>query len=219
MKFLANEYYKVQGEPFRVEDYRGAKLEMYYLDDRKDYGKFAQRGRFSVWTSNGTDYRLFVDKGYYNAVGDLYRNDINDIWLDYTNNIYSTHKKMQSKFMFISIGILLAVFAGMSLIQALFKEAGQTPFLIGMVVMVIGLMVPSQIQQKQLKQFVAKENAAASNLIKQALGEENFKNIMGNQEAYYQSYFQPSTDEEVEGETETLEESEEESNEEVKDNE
>lgn len=206
MKILPKEYAKAQGEPFRVEDYNGAKLEMYYLDDRNDYGKFAQRGRFSVWTSNGVDYRLFVDKGYYNAVGDLYRNDVNTIWLDFTNSIYGAHKKMSKLFMFIQLGVFAFVFTLLMTLPVLLPDLSQTVFVIGMAIMFIGIMVSSQIQQKKLRALVAEENQKASGLIKEALGEENFKDIMAKQEKYYEEYFKPSVDTE---ETQELVENEE----------
>lgn len=205
MKILPKEYAKAQGQPFRVEDYKGAKLEMYYLDDRSDYGKFAQRGRFSVWTSNGVDYRLFVDKGYYNAVGDLYRNDVNTIWLDFTNSIYGAHQKLSKFFMLIQLGLFALMFAILMIVPQLIPSASDVVFLVVMVVMFIGIMTSSQIQQKKLKGIVSKENENASNLIKKALGEANYKEILANQEKYYESYFRPSVEEEVEEENETKE--------------
>ncbi|VEU82989.1 hypothetical protein [Acholeplasma hippikon] len=203
MKILPREYAKAQGQPFRVEDYKGAKLEMYYLDDRSDYGKFAQRGRFSVWTSNGVDYRLFVDKGYYNAVEDLYKNEVNTIWLDFTNSIYGEHKKMSKFFMLIQLGLFVVAFAALMFLPMAFPAAGDIIFLVVMVLMFVGIMTSSQIQQKKLKALVAKENEKASTLIKQELGEEHFKEILAKQEKYYESYFKPSVDEEVTEEIET----------------
>lgn len=205
MKILPKEYAKAQGEPFRVEDYRGAKLEFFYLDDRADYGKFAQRGRFSVWTSNGVDYRLFVDKGYYEAVEDLYGNEVNTIWLDFTNNIYGAHKKMSKLFMLVQLGIFAFVFALLMILPGLLPAIADTIFLVGMVVMFIGIMVSSQIQQKKLKALVAEENQKASELIKESLGEEHFKNILEKQEKYYENYFKPAQDTETEVVEEVLE--------------
>ena len=195
MKMLPKEYDKAVGEPFRVEDYRGAKLEMYYLDDRADYSKFASRGRFSVWTSNGTDYRLFVDKGYYTAVSDLYQNEINTIWLDFTNSIYAEQKRLSNKYMLISF-IMLFVLLGISLAaQTWFSDAQDTVFLVSIVALFVGLFGSSSLQQKKLRALVDVENKKATDLIRAEIGEDAFQQILSNQEAYYQQYFQPAADE------------------------
>ena len=55
---------------------------------------------------DGTSYRLFVEKGYYNTVPDLFQNEVNDIWLDFTNSIYGAQKKMTNLYMWISLGIM-----------------------------------------------------------------------------------------------------------------
>ncbi len=194
MKMLPREYDKAQGEPFRVEEYKGAKLEMYYLDDRSDYAKFASRGRFSVWTSDGVGYRLFVDKGYYNAVSGLYRNDVNDIWLDFTNNIYGEQKRLSNRYMMVSFILLFVILGASFLIQEFFPQIGQDTFLYSMVFLFIGLFFSSSMQQKKLKALVQEENAKATSLIRQAVGEENFQDILNAQEKYYQEYFNVEPD-------------------------
>lgn len=202
MKMLPKEYAKAVGEPFRVEDYKGAKLEMFYLDDRSDYGKFASRGRFSVWTSDGVNYRLFVDKGYYQAVSGLYINEVNDIWLDFTNSIYAEQQKMSKKYMFISFAVLAIVLIASYVIQALLPEQANNVFLASMVVLFIGLFYSSGQQQKRLKAYVNEENQKATALIKDVVGEAGFKEILANQEAYYQAYFKTETDSSTEEVTE-----------------
>lgn len=189
MKILPKLYASAQGEAFRVEDYRGSKLEFYYLDDQKDYGKYVSRGRFYVWTSDGTSYRLFVEKGYYNAVPDLFQNEVNDIWLDFTNSIYGAQKKMTNLYMWISLGIMALTLIGMYLAMTFFPEVGQTIFLVVMVILFIGLFVGSNFQQKKLRALLEKENQEASAKIRGVLGEARFQGILDNQEKYYQEFF------------------------------
>lgn len=197
MKILPKLYASAQGEAFRVEDYRGSKLEFFYLDDQKDYGKYVSRGRFYVWTSDGTSYRLFVDRGYYNSVPDLFINEVNDIWLDFTNSIYGAQKKMSNTYIFISLGIMALTLVGMYIAMTLFKEAGQNIFLVVMVVLFIGLFVGSSLQQKKLKSLLERENADASAKIRGVLGEGRFQGILDNQERYYQDFFKFDEEEPV----------------------
>jgi len=196
MKMLPRDYAKAVGTPFRVEKYKDATLEMYYLNDRNDFYKFAQRGRFSVWTSDGVNYRLFVEKGYYEAVPNLYKNEVNDIWLDFTNSIYGAQRKMSRKYMMVSMIVLLVVLGASMLLQTFWAEQANNIFLAAMVVLFIGLFVSSNGQQKRLRSLVQEENKKATELIKNELGEEAFQEILDNQEKYYQKYF--NTEEEIE---------------------
>lgn len=196
MKMLPRDYAKAVGTPFRVEKYKDATLEMYYLNDRNDFHKFAQRGRFSVWTSDGVNYRLFVEKGYYEAVPNLYKNEVNDIWLDFTNSIYGAQRKMSRKYMMVSMIVLLVVLGASMLLQTFWAEQANNIFLAAMVVLFIGLFVSSNGQQKRLRSLVQEENKKATELIKNELGEEAFQEILDNQEKYYQKYF--NTEEETE---------------------
>ncbi len=201
MKMLPKLYTSAQGEPFRTEDYKGNKVEFFYLDDQKDYGKYVSRGRFSVWTSNGVDYRLFVDKGYYASVPDLYQNDVNDIWLDFTNSIYGTQRKMSNIYLWSSFGVMAFAFIAYFVVSQFFQDFAQNFFLIEMVVLFIGMFFVSNLQQRKLKTILEKENQEASAKIRQTLGEERFQNILTNQEKYYQEYFK--IEDEVETETPT----------------
>src|SRR5690606_35912288 len=206
MKMLPRLYATAQGEPFRTEDYKGNKVEFFYLDDQKDYGKYVSRGRFSVWTSDGVNYRLFVDKGYYAVVPDLYRNDVNDIWLDFTNLIYGAQKKMSNRYLWSSFGVMAVAFIAYFIVQQLFPDFAQNFFLIAMVLLFIGMFFVSNIQQKKLKVMLEKENQEASAKIRQTLGEERFQNILNSQEKYYQEYFkveEEPVDEPAEIETES----------------
>ena len=189
MKMLPKDYAKAVGTPFRTEDYKGAVLEMYYLNDRNDFHKFASRGRFSVWTSDGVNYRLFVEKGYYEAVPDLYKNEVNDIWLDFTNSIYAAQRKMSRTYMTVSMIVLLVVLGVSMLLNQFIPEQANNIFLAAMVVLFIGLFVSSNRQQKRLRTLVSEENKNATQLIKDTLGEASFQNILDAQEAYYQKYF------------------------------
>lgn len=206
MKMLPRDYAKAVGTPFRVEKYKDATLEMYYLNDRNDFYKFAQRGRFSVWTSDGVNYRLFVEKGYYEAVPNLYKNEVNDIWLDFTNSIYGAQRKMSRKYMMVSMIVLLVVLGASMLLQTFWAEQANNIFLAAMVVLFIGLIVSSNRQQKRLRSLVQEENKKATELIKNELGEAAFQEILDNQEKYYQKYF--NTEEEIETPAESNDEQE-----------
>jgi len=200
---LPKDYAKAVGTPFRTEKYKDAILEMYYLNDRPDFHKFAGRGRFSIWTSDGVNYRLFVEKGYYEAVTDLYDNEVNEIWLDFTNSIYAAQRKMSRTYMMVSMIVLLVVLGASMLLQQFLPEQADNVFLAAMVVLFIGLFVSSNRQQKKLRALVGEENKKATQLIKDTLGEAKFQGILDGQEKYYETYFK--SDDDVAESTESVE--------------
>ena len=38
---------------------------------------------FYPWTSNGTDFRLIIEKGFYERFSFFYSEDINELWVNY----------------------------------------------------------------------------------------------------------------------------------------
>lgn len=197
MKMYVKEYNKVAGEPFRVEDYRGHKLEMFYFNDHPSYQKFVSAGRFSIWTSNGNDYRLLIEKGYYEKVKDLYDNEINNIWLDYTNVIYGEQKRLSKRYMLFSM-IALVVVMGLSMGgQQLFSELGQIFFIVSMVLLFGILFGSSHFQQKALRNLVTEENKNTTNLIKETMGSSKFEKVLQAQDDYYREFFNVPEDEDV----------------------
>lgn len=214
MKMLPKDYAKAVGTPFRVEKYNDATLEMYYLNDRNDFHKFASRGRFSVWTSDGVNYRLFVEKGYYEEVTDLYTNEV--------NTIYAQQRKMSRMYMMVSMIVLLVVLGASIGLQQIIPAQADNVFLAAMVVLFIGLFVSSNRQQKKLRTLVSDENKKATQLIKDTLGDERFQGILEGQEKYYEAYYKSDdevTEEASEEETPAqLEDSETENNSEENNN-
>lgn len=211
MKMFVKEYNQTTSEPFRVEKYKDTKLEMHYFNDHPSYQKYVQSGRFSIWTSNGVDYRLLIEKGYYEKVTALYDNEINDIWLDYTNVVYESQRKMSRKYMYISLAALVAITGVSLLIQTFVEKAGDNVFLISMILLFVVLFGSSHFQQKALKELVRVENEKTSLAIRDAMGKEKFNEILKGQEEYYQEFFNvPAEDNEEMDELDYLDNNDEE---------
>lgn len=196
MKLLPKVYKSVTGEPFRVETYHDAKIEMYYLDETQYLSRFASKGKFAVWTSDGVDYRLLIEKGYYEAIPDLYQADINVIWLDFMNYAYQTQTKLSRKYSLFTLITFVLSLASVFLITEL---SGQDTvgFVVGIAILFVGLFTFSKKQQNELRTYIKTENVTATQKIKDTLGENRFEELLNEQQAYYEKYFAFDDEEEA----------------------
>lgn len=190
MKILPKVYKSVTEEPFRVEKYKDSKVEFYYLENTPNLIKYASKGRFAVWTSNGEDYRVLVESGYYEECSELYANSINDIWLDYTHFVYSTQRKIGKKYNFISLGITFVILAIVLAITALKWLDESTAFLVGMALLFVVVFLVSSNQQKKITAEVQLANRKATTKIKNILGAKGFEKLLQKQSNYYYKYME-----------------------------
>lgn len=200
MKILPKIYRAAVGEPFRVETYNGKKIEFFRLEDTQYLIRYASKGRFAVWTSNGEDFRVFVETGYYEECEELYQNEINEIWIDYTHFVYQTQKKTGRKFNLISILTMIPIFALTILLSSLEVVDDSTAFIIGMVVVFAAVFFITSKQQKKLTTEVRGANQEATGKIKSILGPKRFEGLLEKQSNYYYKFMEIENpeDEEVE---------------------
>ena len=76
-----------ENQPFEVQEFDGRKIELFYMNDYDIIlADQINKGKFAVWSSNdGFNYRLYLEKGLYEKVKELYTPEINKIWVDFTN--------------------------------------------------------------------------------------------------------------------------------------
>lgn len=196
MKLLPKVYKGITGEPFRTEDYNGAKIEMFYLDETPFLARFASKGKFAVWTSDGENYRLLIEKGYYETLPDLYQPAINVVWLDFMTFAYKTQSKLSRKY---SLFTLLTFAISLAAVLLIGQFADDTVGLVvGIGILFVGLYTFSRKQQKDLQTHIRAENVIATQKIKDIIGEKEFENLLNDQQAYYEKYFAFEDDEALE---------------------
>ena len=195
---LANE-----AQPIDVQEFDERKVEIFIMDQYPNVKEeFINKGKFAVWSSeDGTNYRLFIEDGYYNELKPLYTASINKIWVDFWDACERISKKMSRCVILPLTVVALAACIGFSFL----KDIG-VYLMIGVVaVAFFGMLFTNRLTKKKIYE----ENASSVELIKKSLGgTKEFDALLEKQKNYMDSYYDalyPDEEEEVLEEESTLE--------------
>ena len=182
MKLNPKIYRQLTNEPFMTQDIDGKNVEFHYMNDTPFLFQFASRGRFAIWTSDGTNYKVLVEQKYYDALEAFYQPEVNKIWLNFLESVGGISKKINMWFIIptLVLYIIIAAFA-----TFVFKNY-TLQILLGMIVLVV---VSNMFQSKLVNQKVREENLRAQDLIREHMGNEKFELLIKAQEDHYQEYF------------------------------
>jgi len=182
MKLNPKIYAQLTQEPFDTQEINGKIVEFHYLNNTPYLFQFASKGRFAIWTSDGNNFKVLVEKRYYELLSDFYLPEVNTIWLNFLSKVGALSKKVNNWFMIPSM-VTYVVVAGLA--TWLFPDYTME-ILIGMVVLVI---IGNIFQGRYLNQKVAQENKNTQDEIRDYLGIERFNKLVDNQAVHYQEYF------------------------------
>lgn len=182
MKLNPKIYAQLTQEPFETQEINGRTVAFHYLNDTPYLFQFASKGRFAIWTSDGINYKVLVEKRYYEMLSDFYLPEVNAIWINFLDKVGSISRKVNKIFMIPTL-ILYVIIAGAATI--LFPDYS-VEILIGMVILVI---VGNIFQGRYLNNKVAMENKQTQDEIRDYLGVERFNRLVDNQQLHYQEYF------------------------------
>lgn len=182
MKLNPRIYAALINEPIEKQEVEGRSIEIHYMNDTPYLYQFAAKGRFSIWTSNGQDFRILIEKRYHEMLKDFYQPEINGVWLNFMLRVGKINKNMGRWFLYPTIVLYLAI----AIIGTLFFSGYTTEILIGIVVIMI---LSRMIQSRLFNQKVRKENHIAQDQIAAILGEDKYAEILKLQEAHLKEYF------------------------------
>jgi hypothetical protein len=182
MKLNPKVYNQLTAEPFETQQLNGRIVEFHYMNDTPFLFQFASRGRFAVWTSDGNNYKVLIEKKYFEAMRAFYTPEVNLIWLGFLQKVSGVSRKINNFFMIPTL-ILYVVIAALA--TWLLPNNMLEILLFMIVLVVISNMVQSRIVNKKVRD----ENKKAQDEIRAFIGVENFEQLIKAQEDHYQEYF------------------------------
>ena len=185
-------------EPIEVQEFDNRKVELYLMDqfDGVKEEFVSSKGQFAVWSSvDGNNYRLFLENGYYDAVKELYGQNVNQVWIRFWDKLDNITKKY-SRFLIYPIMLIAVVLCVLSLaLQSVWGQVGTYVVIGVLVALFVVLIVANYIVKKKS----LAENVKSRQEIIESLGEEKFNQLIDVQKAYMDEYFRvPDLEEESE---------------------
>jgi hypothetical protein len=153
--------------------------------------QYASKGRFAIWTSDGKNYRVLIEKKYYEYLKDFYQPEVNTIWLNFLEKVSGISKKVNMWFIIPTLGL----YAIVAFISTIFFPEQMLSILLGLIVLVV---ISNMFQSRIVNKKVRDENIGAQNKIREYLGNEAFDQLIKSQETHYQEYFKFEEDAPVE---------------------
>lgn len=198
MKLNPKIYNQLTGEPFKTQKIDGVLVEFFYMDDTPFLYQFAGKGRFAVWTSNGINYRVLVEKTYYEALEEFYDEPINTIWVQFLDRVGKISRKINISF----IIPIIFIYLGIAILSTIFFQEHMLTILLVLIVMVV---ISNMIQGQIVNKKVRAENQKAQEDIRKVLGEEGFSEMIEKQDVHYKNYFKIEDDDNQKESDQTLE--------------
>ncbi len=191
MKLNAKIFKQLTNEPVEKQVIDGKTVEFHYMDETPYLTQYAGRGRFAVWTSDGTDYKVLIESTYYEALKPFYEYEVNVIWLGFLDKVSTISKKINNRFIIPT----LALYAIGAILAIVFFQEQTLPILLGLIILVV---ISNIFQSKMVNKKVRDENIATQDKIRDYIGQEEFDQLVKSQEEHYQTYFkfeEPVSDE------------------------
>lgn len=184
--------FKTLKEPVETQDLGERSVEVHSMNQTPYLAKYASKGQFAVWTSDGKEYKLLIEDGYYEVMKELYDKKINKVWISF----YEEADKVRSGLMY---KIVLPMIALAMLVAVLFSTipALQQFQSVALIAILAVILVANILQTNLMKRKIEQARANSISEIKRIRGKERFEEILEAQAKYYDTYFNTEVVEEV----------------------
>lgn len=188
MKLNERVFEVLSGEPVEVQNLDGHEVKIYVLDDYPDVlNEFVNKGKFAVWSCvDGTNYKLAIEKGYYDELRELYSDKVNDTWLKFWDECEKISSTFSKKIVLPATAVIIVIFVVLMAISNKMPGKLGTYLTLGLaIVYVLVILILRKLTTNKIN--IANQNALA--VIKKNLGEAHFNDLLERQRNYIDAYY------------------------------
>lgn len=188
MKLNERVFEVLNGEPVEVQNLDGHEVKIYILDDYPDVlNEFVNKGKFAVWSCvDGTNYKLAIEKGYYDELRELYSDKVNDTWLKFWDECEKISSTFSKKIVLPATAVIIVIFVVlMALSNKMPGKLGTYLTLCLAIFYVLVILILRKLTTNKIN--IANQNALA--VIKKNLGEAHFNDLLERQRNYIDAYY------------------------------
>ena len=188
MKLNERVFEVLAGEPIEVQNLDNHEVKIYLLDDYPDVlNEFVNKGKFAVWSSvDGKNYKLAIEKGYYNELRELYSGDVNNTWLQFWDECEAISSKFSKKIVLPATFVVIVIFAVVMLLSKKMPDKVGTYLILGLAIVYVFVVL---VLRKLTTNKINMANQNALREIKEKLGENRFQELLECQRNYIDAYY------------------------------
>lgn len=188
MKLNERVFEVLNGEPVEVQNLDGHEVKIYILDDYPDVlNEFVNKGKFAVWSCvDGTNYKLAIEKGYYDELRELYSDKVNDTWLKFWDECEKISSTFSKKIVLPATAVIIVIFVVLMALSDKMPGKLGTYLTLGLAIFyVLVILILRKLTTNKIN--IANQNALA--VIKKNLGEAHFNDLLQRQRNYIDAYY------------------------------
>lgn len=188
MKLNERVFEVLNGEPVEVQNLDGHEVKIYILDDYPDVlNEFVNKGKFAVWSCvDGTNYKLAIEKGYYDELHELYSDKVNDTWLKFWDECEKISSTFSKKIVLPATAVIIVIFVVLMALSNKMPGKLGTYLTLGLAIFyVLVILILRKLTTNKIN--IANQNALA--VIKKNLGEAHFNDLLERQRNYIDAYY------------------------------
>lgn len=188
MKLNERVFEVLNGEPVEVQNLDDHEVKIYILDDYPDVlNEFVNKGKFAVWSCvDGTNYKLAIEKGYYDELRELYSDKVNDTWLKFWDECEKISSTFSKKIVLPATAVIIVIFVVLMALSNKMPGKLGTYLTLGLAIFyVLVILILRKLTTNKIN--IANQNALA--VIKKNLGEAHFNDLLERQRNYIDAYY------------------------------
>lgn len=188
MKLNERVFEVLNGEPVEVQNLDGHEVKIHILDDYPDVlNEFVNKGKFAVWSCvDGTNYKLAIEKGYYDELRELYSDKVNDTWLKFWDECEKISSTFSKKIVLPATAVIIVIFVVLMALSNKMPGKLGTYLTLGLAIFyVLVILILRKLTTNKIN--IANQNALA--VIKKNLGEAHFNDLLERQRNYIDAYY------------------------------